>query len=67
MTNQLCIELDCKMSYCKIYKGMEIVKSLFRGIHEHGYSMLDMYHYMLESANPKSKKTLQADENERFK
>ena len=46
---------------------MGISKDLFKGTHEHGYAILDAYHYMLESINPKSKKTLCVDENRKFK
>ncbi|KAH0761254.1 hypothetical protein KY290_017327 [Solanum tuberosum] len=67
MTNQLHTELGCKVSYWKIYKGREIAKSLVRGTHEHSYGVLDAYNYMLESANPGSKTTLQVDENGKFK
>ncbi|KAG5568637.1 hypothetical protein H5410_064353 [Solanum commersonii] len=37
MSNQLCTELDCKVSYWKIYKVMEHAKSYVRGTHEHMY------------------------------
>ncbi|KAG5588073.1 hypothetical protein H5410_048507 [Solanum commersonii] len=67
MSNQLRTELGCKVSYWKIYNGMEHAKSNVRGTHEHGYAVLNVYHYMLEVANPGSKKTLSLDENERFK
>ncbi|KAH0664043.1 hypothetical protein KY284_028974 [Solanum tuberosum] len=67
MTNQLRIELGCKVSYWKIYKGREIAKSLVRGTHDYGHGVLDTYRYMLESANPGSKTALQVDENEKFK
>ena len=35
MSNQLRTELGCKVSYWKIYKGMEHAKSNVRGTHEH--------------------------------
>ncbi|KAG5595429.1 hypothetical protein H5410_036661 [Solanum commersonii] len=40
MSNQLCIELGCNVSYWKIYKGMEHAKSNVRGTHEHGYNIM---------------------------
>ena len=58
MSNQLRTELGCKVSYWKIYKGMEHVKANIRGIHEHRYAMLNEYRYMLGVANPGSKITL---------
>ncbi|KAG5617443.1 hypothetical protein H5410_017267 [Solanum commersonii] len=58
MANQLRTKLGCKVSYCKIYKGREIAKSLVRGTHEHGYGVFDAYHYMLEFTNPGSKTAL---------
>ncbi|PHT36123.1 hypothetical protein CQW23_23823 [Capsicum baccatum] len=44
---------------------MEISKNLVRGIHEHGYVVLEAYRYMIEFMNPESKTTLHVDENER--
>ncbi|KAH0653125.1 hypothetical protein KY290_031412 [Solanum tuberosum] len=46
---------------------MEHAKSNVRGTHEHGYAVINAYHYMLEVANPGSKTTLLLDENGRFK
>ena len=43
ISNQLRIELGCKVIYWKIYKGMEHVKSNVRGTHEHVYGMLNVY------------------------
>ncbi|TMW89737.1 hypothetical protein EJD97_016721 [Solanum chilense] len=45
---------------------MEHAKSNVRGTHEHGYTMLNVYRYMLEVVNPGSKMTLSIDENARF-
>ncbi|KAH0684637.1 hypothetical protein KY290_021160 [Solanum tuberosum] len=67
MSNQLHTELSCKVSYWKIYKGMEYAKSNVRGTHEHGYAVFNAYRYMLEVSNPRSKTTLSLDENRRFK
>ncbi|KAG5571773.1 hypothetical protein H5410_061539 [Solanum commersonii] len=67
ISNQLHTELGCKVSYWKIYKGMEHAKSNVRGTHEHGYTVLNVYRYMLEVANPGSKTALSLDENGRFK
>ncbi|KAG5631137.1 hypothetical protein H5410_002854 [Solanum commersonii] len=55
MSNQLRTKLGCKVSYWKIYKGMEHAKSPVRGTHEHEYAVLNVYHYMLEIANLGSK------------
>ncbi|KAG5601403.1 hypothetical protein H5410_032773 [Solanum commersonii] len=52
MSNQLHTELSCKVSYWKIYKGMEHTKSNVRGTHEHRNAVLNAYCYMLEIANP---------------
>ncbi|KAG5621012.1 hypothetical protein H5410_006230 [Solanum commersonii] len=41
MSNQLLTELGCKVSYWKIYKGMEHAKSNVRGTHEHGYAVFN--------------------------
>ncbi|KAH0737988.1 hypothetical protein KY290_036693 [Solanum tuberosum] len=46
---------------------MEHSKSSVRGTHEHGYAVLNVYCYMLEVANPRSKTALSLDENGRFK
>ncbi|KAM3287852.1 hypothetical protein P3S67_021282 [Capsicum chacoense] len=46
---------------------MGIAKYLVQGTLEHGYEVLDAYHYMIESTNPESKTVLHMDENERFK
>ncbi|KAG5631112.1 hypothetical protein H5410_002829 [Solanum commersonii] len=43
MSNQLCTELGCKVSYWKIYKSMEHAKSNVRVTHEHGYAVLNAY------------------------
>ncbi|KAG5585044.1 hypothetical protein H5410_045478 [Solanum commersonii] len=67
MSNQLRAELGCKVSYWKIYKGMEHAKSNVRRTHEHGYAVLNAYRYMLEVANPGSKTALSLDENGSFK
>ncbi|XP_049369574.1 uncharacterized protein LOC125834472 [Solanum verrucosum] len=67
MSNQLRTELGCKVSYWKIYKGMEHDTSNVRGTQEHGYAVLNAYRYMLEVANPGNKTTLSLDENGRFK
>ncbi|KAH0681185.1 hypothetical protein KY284_022270 [Solanum tuberosum] len=67
MSNQLHTELSCKVSYWKIYKGMEYAKSNVRGTHEHGYAVFNAYRYMLEVSNPRRKTTLSLDENGRFK
>ena len=67
MANQLLTDLGVLVSYWKIYTAMGIAKDLVRGIHEHGYAVLDAYHYMIESTNPRSKTTLHLDENRRFK
>ncbi|KAG5627695.1 hypothetical protein H5410_012913 [Solanum commersonii] len=40
MSNQLRIELGCKVSYWKIYKGIEHAKSNVRGTHEHIYAIV---------------------------
>ncbi|KAF3656295.1 putative 2-oxoglutarate-dependent dioxygenase AOP1.2-like [Capsicum annuum] len=56
-----------EFSYWKIYTAMEIAKDLVRGIHKHGYAVLEAYYYMIESTNPISKMTLHVDENGRFK
>ena len=66
MSNQLRTELGCKVSYWKIYKGMEHAKSNVRGIHEHGYAVLNAYRYMIEVVNPERKTSLSLDENGRF-
>ena len=66
MSNQLRTELGCKVSYWKIYKGMEHAKSNVRVTHYHGYTVLNAYRYMLEVTNPESKTTLSLDENGRF-
>ena len=66
MSNQLRIELGCKVSYWKIYKGMEHAKSTVRVTHEYWYLMLNAYRYMLEIVNPESKTTLSLDENGSF-
>ena len=58
--------LGCKVSYWKIYKGMEHAKSNVRGTHEHRYAGLNEYLYMLEVVNPESKTTLSLDENGSF-
>ncbi|XP_059294431.1 uncharacterized protein LOC132047397 [Lycium ferocissimum] len=60
-------DLGCKVSYWKVWKGMEISKALTRGTHEHGYAVLDAYRYMLRSANPGSKTALKVDETGKFK
>ncbi|XP_049397324.1 uncharacterized protein LOC125861481 [Solanum stenotomum] len=67
MSNQLRTELGYKVSYWKIYKGMEHAKSNVRGTHEHIYAVLNAYRYMLEVSNPGRKTTLSLDENGRFK
>lgn len=46
---------------------MEILKSLVRVTHKHGYTVLDVYRYILKSKNPESKTTLKVDESESFK
>ncbi|XP_059289382.1 uncharacterized protein LOC132042892 [Lycium ferocissimum] len=61
------IDLGCKVSYWKVWKGMEIIKALTRETHEHEYAVLDAYPYMLRSANPGSKTALKVDENGKFK
>ena len=43
MSNQLRTELDCKVSYWKIYKGMEHAKYNVRETHEHVYAVLNVY------------------------
>ena len=67
MANQLLTELGVLVNYWKIYTPMGIVKDFVRGTHEHGYAVLDAYHYMIESKNLESKMTLHVDENGRFK
>ena len=67
MANQLLTELGVLVSYWKIYMAMGIAKDLVRGTLEHGYAVLDAYHYMIESTNPESKTALHVDENGRFK
>ncbi|KAM3309231.1 hypothetical protein P3S67_010975 [Capsicum chacoense] len=67
MANQLLSELGILVYYWKVYTAIGIAKDLIRGIHEYGYAVLDAYHYMLESTNPKSKTELHVDENGRFK
>ncbi|KAM3327789.1 hypothetical protein P3S68_033838 [Capsicum galapagoense] len=67
MSNQLITDLGVLVSYWKVYTDMGIAKDLVRGILEHGYEVLDDYHYMIESTNPESKKALHLDENGRFK
>ncbi|KAF3671952.1 putative ammonium transporter 1 member 2-like [Capsicum annuum] len=67
MINQPLMELGVMVSYWKIYMAMGIAKDLVRGMHDHGYVVLDVYRYMIESINPKSKTVLQVDENRRFK
>ena len=37
-----------------------------RGTHEHGYTVLNAYRYILEVTNPGSKMALSLDENGRF-
>ncbi|KAH0673006.1 hypothetical protein KY284_024093 [Solanum tuberosum] len=34
-----------KVSYWKVWRGSEIVKSLVRGTHEHGYGVIDAFKY----------------------
>ncbi|KAG5585107.1 hypothetical protein H5410_045541 [Solanum commersonii] len=67
MSTQPRIELSSMVSYQKICKGMKHAKSLVRGIHEHGYVVLNVYHYMLEITNPGSKMSWSLDKNGRFK
>ncbi|XP_059295456.1 uncharacterized protein LOC132048791 [Lycium ferocissimum] len=55
------------VSYWKVWKGMEIAKALTRGAHGHGYAVLNVYRYMLYSANPGSKTALKVDDNGKFK
>ncbi|PHU08046.1 hypothetical protein BC332_24535 [Capsicum chinense] len=45
---------------------MGIAKDLVRGTHEHGYTVLDAYCYMIESTNSGGKTTLHVDENRRY-
>ena len=66
MSNQLRTKLGCKVSYWKIYKGVEHAKSNVKGTHEHGYVVLNVYQYMLEVVNPGSKTTLSLNENRKF-
>nr|XP_025886956.1 uncharacterized protein LOC112941565 [Solanum lycopersicum] len=66
MSKQIRTELNCKVSYWKIYKGMDNARSNVTGTHEHGYTVLNAYRYMLEVVNPGSKTTLSLDENGRL-
>ena len=66
MSNQLLKELGCQVIYWKIYKSMDHDKSNVTGTHEHGYTVLNAYRYMLEVVNPGSKTTLSLDENGRL-
>ncbi|KAM3382896.1 hypothetical protein P3S68_008471 [Capsicum galapagoense] len=54
MANQLLMDLGVFFSYWKAYTAMGIAKDLGRWILEHGYEVLDAYHYMIESTNPRS-------------
>ncbi|KAF3671881.1 hypothetical protein FXO38_06398 [Capsicum annuum] len=67
ISNQILTKLGVLVSYWKIYLAMGINKDLVRRTHEHGYLVLEAYRYMIESTNPKSKKTLHVDESRRFK
>ncbi|PHT52032.1 hypothetical protein CQW23_06494 [Capsicum baccatum] len=66
MANQLLTKLGVLVSYWKIYTAMGIEKDLVRGTREHGYAVLDAYHYMIESTNSRGKTTLHVDENRRY-
>ncbi|KAG5586157.1 hypothetical protein H5410_046591, partial [Solanum commersonii] len=51
MSNQLRTELGCKVSYWKLYKGMEHAKSNVRGTYEHGYAVLNVViHFYIAKA-----------------
>ncbi|XP_059289081.1 uncharacterized protein LOC132042573 [Lycium ferocissimum] len=67
MSQSIHTDLGCKVSYWKVWKGMEIAKALTRGTHEQGYAVLDAYRYMLRSANLGSKTALKVNENRKFK
>ena len=45
---------------------MEYAKSNVWGTHDHEYTVLNAYHYMLEVVNPGSKTTLSLNQNKRF-
>ncbi|KAG5594736.1 hypothetical protein H5410_035968 [Solanum commersonii] len=51
----------------KDFRLKKHAKSNVRETHEHGYAVLNAYHYMLKIANPGSKTALSLDENGRFK
>lgn len=63
MDSQFYKKLSCKISYWKIYKGIQIAKSLVKGTHEHGYAVFDVQRYILESTNLEGKMILHVDGN----